>query len=60
MLRSIMSRVLSGGRRTGTPTSTPGSTATPGSATGGGSANKDIERGAKSLLRGLGRKRGGL
>jgi hypothetical protein len=57
MLRSIANRVLSGGRRTATPTATrrpaPGGAA-------GGSANREIERGAKSLLRGVGRKRRGL
>lgn len=56
MLRSILNRARSGGRRktgsgtTGRPTAKPGAT--------GGSANRDIEHGARSLLRGLGRKRG--
>lgn len=55
MLRSILSKVVSGrGRRT-TPTTgrkTPGAT--------GGSANSEIARGATSVTKGLGRKRKGL
>lgn len=56
MLRSILNKAVSGGRRTtptGTRRTTPGTTA-------GGSANQDIAKGASSLLRGLGRKRKGL
>ncbi len=57
MLRSIANRVLSGGRRT--PTSST-SRPTAGGTAAGGSANREIERGAKSLLRGLGRKKRGI
>jgi hypothetical protein len=58
MLRSIANRVLSGGRRTATPATTR--RPAPGGTAAGGSANREIERGAKSLLRGVGRKRRGL
>lgn len=57
MLRSIANRVLSGGRGKGTSTS---SRTTTGGTAGGGSANREIERGAKSLFRGLSRKKRGL
>lgn len=57
MLRSILNRAMSGRRAaapgTRRPTRTPAGTA-------GGSANREIARGASSLLRGLGRKRKGL
>lgn len=58
MLRSILNRAARGrGRTTGGATGRPGPT-TGGAA--GGSANKEIERGAKSLLRGFSRKKRGL
>lgn len=56
MLRSIANRVLSGGRRTATPTTRRPT----GGTAAGGSANREIERGAKSLLRGVSRKKRGL
>ena len=58
MLRSILSRVTGGGRRT-TGTATPRRRSTTGGAAGG-SANSELERGAKSLLRGASRKKRGL
>ncbi len=58
MLRSILSRVVGGrGRATG------GGAPRPGPKTGGttgGSANREIEQGAKSLFRGLSRRKRGL
>ena len=57
MLRSIANRVLSGGRRTAAPTTRRPTT---GGTAAGGSANREIERGAKSLFRGLSRKKRGL
>ena len=58
MLRGIVTRAMAG-RRTTAPARRP----RPGPAAGGagaGSANREIERGARSLVRGLGRKRRGL
>lgn len=57
MLRSIANRVLSGGRRTATPTTRRPTT---GGTAAGGSANREIASGAKSLLRGVSRKKRGL
>lgn len=56
MLRGIVSRVTGAARRPagGAPAS-PGRRR--GGVGGGAGANREIERGAKSLLRGLGRKR---
>lgn len=55
MLRSILSKAVSGrGRRT---TPTTGRKTTPGAT--GGSANSEIARGATSVAKGLGRKRKG-
>jgi len=59
MLRGIVSKALGSRRRTtgaGTATPRPGA----GRATTGGSANRDIEQGAKSVLRGVSRKKRGL
>jgi hypothetical protein len=53
MLKGLLGRFTGSSRRAPSahrPTSG-------GSSTGGTSANKDIERGARSLLRGLGKKR---
>jgi hypothetical protein len=58
MLRGIVTRAMAGRRATA-----PGRGPRPGPATGragAGSANREIERGARSLVRGLGRKRRGL
>ncbi|WP_432478049.1 hypothetical protein [Nocardioides sp. GXQ0305] len=55
MLRGIVSRALGGSRRRTTP-----GRPTTGRPAGGGSANREIERGARTLLRGVGRKRRGL
>jgi len=59
MLRGIVNRALGGRRRTtavGGPTPRPATRRRPVA----GSADREIERGARSLLRGLGRKRRGL
>jgi hypothetical protein len=59
MLRGIVNRALGGRRRTtgvGAPTPRPGR----GGAAAGGSANREIERGARSVLRGVSRKKRGL
>jgi len=55
MLRSILSQVRGAGRRR----PAAGGTAAPGTRrpAGGGSANAEIAQGAKSLFRGLSRKR---
>ncbi|GAA1906874.1 hypothetical protein GCM10009737_04580 [Nocardioides lentus] len=55
MLRSILNQVRGAGRRR----PAAGGTTTPGARrpTGGGSANAEIAQGAKSLFRGLSRKR---
>ena len=59
MLRGIVSRALGGRRRTtGMGTATPRSGA--GRPAAGGTANQEIERGARSLLRGAARKKRGL
>ena len=57
MIRGLVNRALGGGRR-----GAAGGTARPAGrpTTGGSTANRDIERGARSLLRGFGRKRKGL
>ena len=57
MIRGLVNRALGGGRR-----GVAGGTARPAgrTTTGGSTANRDIERGARSLLRGLGRKRKGI
>ena len=59
MLRGIVSRALGGRRRT---TGMAGPTARPrtGRPAAGGTANQEIERGARSLLRGVSRKKRGL
>lgn len=57
MLRSILNRAVSGRRAAAPGTRRPTPTT---SGTTGGSANREIARGASSLLRGLGRKRKGL
>jgi len=60
MLRSILSKAMaSRGRTTSTTPAAGRRRSVPGTATGG-SANGEIARGAKSLARGLGRKRRGL
>jgi hypothetical protein len=58
MLRSILSRATRGRGRT-TGAATPRRRSTSGG-TAGGSANQEIGRGAKSLLRGASRKKRGL
>jgi len=62
MLRGIVNRALGGSRRRttmGSPAARPTTRPAAGRPVGG-SANREIERGARSLLRGLGRKRRGL
>lgn len=57
MLRSILTRALGSRTRTaGRPATTRPATGRPAA----GGANREIERGARSLLRGWGRKRRGL
>lgn len=59
MLRGILGRVLGGGRgrRPGGAVRQPSPHT---GATGGTTPEREIERGAKSLLRGVGRKKRGL
>lgn len=57
MLRSILTRLGGRGRTTGTSAPRRGP-ATGGAA--GGSANREIEQGAKSLFRGFSRRKRGL
>ena len=58
MLRGIVTRVLGAPRRR-TPVGGPAARPTAGRPATG-SANREIERGARSLVRGIGRKRRGL
>ena len=58
MLRSILNRAMRG-RGGATGAATPRRRTTTGG-TAGGSANREIEQGAKSLLRGASRKKRGL
>ncbi len=57
MLRGIVTRAMAGRRATATARPRPRPAT---GRAGAGSADREIERGAKSLVRGLGRKRRGL